>query len=228
MGKAEYTPKSNYHGGKKNLECYFCGCVPPLREHHVIPRRFDGPDTEENIVELCDLCHKRIERLYDKSFYEWFGIKDEKGERKYHRQCDAVSCDNRRKVKITRKLGQLRIRLDGNNGFKAYRGDIISVEPSFYFACRPCAAQLARKAFNELWWLYDSDKRKLHERARFLWEDDRYEFISSNNSFDSRSGYWAHKKSRHECNQQPPWPKKPKFDSPEEVMEEIITEEADD
>lgn len=79
--------KSNYHGGSKRDECYFCGCGGPLEEHHVIPQRFGGPDTRENTVELCQLCHQRLERLYDKSFYEWFGIEDESGKRKFQRPC---------------------------------------------------------------------------------------------------------------------------------------------
>lgn len=100
MSNSRGKPDSNYHSGEKNTECYFCGCGPPLREHHIIPQRFGGPDTAENIVELCDLCHKRIERLYDKSFYEWFGIKDETGERTFHRSCADSSCGNTADLKI--------------------------------------------------------------------------------------------------------------------------------
>lgn len=97
-----YKLKSNYHTGSKERNCYFCNCGPPLREHHIIPQRFDGPDTKDNTVELCDLCHKRLERLYDKSFYEWFGIEDETGERHFHRPCQfqkANNCNNQAQVK---------------------------------------------------------------------------------------------------------------------------------
>lgn len=84
--------KSNYHRGSREDKCYFCGSGPPLEEHHVIPQRFDGPDSKENIVELCHLCHTRLEQLYDRSFYEWFGIEDKDGERKFHRQCQTADC----------------------------------------------------------------------------------------------------------------------------------------
>lgn len=96
--------KSNYHDGHKRDKCYFCGCGGPLEEHHIIPQRFGGPDTKENIVELCQLCHRRLERLYDKSFYEWFGIDDSKGRRLYHRPCQSPvpgrKCDERPEFKI--------------------------------------------------------------------------------------------------------------------------------
>ena len=83
--------KSNYHAGRKSDNCYFCNSWK-TEEHHIVPQRFGGKDKPSNIVELCSQCHKRIERLYDTSFYEWFGIDDEKGERKHHRPCSNSDC----------------------------------------------------------------------------------------------------------------------------------------
>jgi hypothetical protein len=45
--------------------CYFCGSEGPIETHHVVPRRFDGEDADENLVDLCPTCHQRLERLYD-------------------------------------------------------------------------------------------------------------------------------------------------------------------
>lgn len=84
--------QSNYHSGRKRSHCYFCGAFGNLQEHHIIPDRFDGPDKPENIVELCSTCHDKIERLYDKQFYEHFGIEDEKGRRAFHRTCGIADC----------------------------------------------------------------------------------------------------------------------------------------
>lgn len=66
----------------------------------MIPQRFGGPDSDENIVRVCDRCHKKLERLYDKSFYEWFGIDDEQGSIRFHRPCGWPSCENMAEVKI--------------------------------------------------------------------------------------------------------------------------------
>lgn len=119
-------PNSNYHGGQKRETCYFCHSGPPLREQHIIPQRFDGPDTADNLVELCDLCHQRIERLYDKRFYEWFGIDDEKGKRRFHRQCETGDCGHIATVKFA--LG----RISSSGGGTA-------------LYCRPCAAKKVRR-----------------------------------------------------------------------------------
>lgn len=86
--------KSNYHNGRKRDVCYFCN-AQGTEEHHIIPQRFDGPDKSTNIVGVCKPCHKKLERLYDKSFYEWFGIEDEKGERKYHQPCYREECSEK-------------------------------------------------------------------------------------------------------------------------------------
>lgn len=56
--------------------CYFCGEENPtaLEEHHLVPRRYNGPDYPENLVTLCGSCHNKIERLYDDTFYERLGV----------------------------------------------------------------------------------------------------------------------------------------------------------
>lgn len=60
-------------------ECFICGDdnEKVLQEHHIVPKRYDGSDRDENLVWLCASCHQAIEKLYDDSFYERLGV--EKG-----------------------------------------------------------------------------------------------------------------------------------------------------
>lgn len=52
--------------------CYICGNknTDVLERHHIVPRRFDGSDDDENLVDLCSNCHSAIEKLYNKRFYD--------------------------------------------------------------------------------------------------------------------------------------------------------------
>ena len=86
--------KSNYHDRSKSDNCYFCRAYGTV-EHHIVPQRFGGPDHPTNIVELCSMCHKKIERLYNKQFYAHFDIDDERGKREFHRPCMRRECNNR-------------------------------------------------------------------------------------------------------------------------------------
>jgi hypothetical protein len=56
--------------------CYICGNDNPnvLEEHHIVPRRHGGEDTDENLITLCANCHRSIERIYDKRFYQQLGV----------------------------------------------------------------------------------------------------------------------------------------------------------
>lgn len=58
--------------------CYFCNEIERLQEHHIVPRRFDGSDDEENLVKLCPTCHDKIENLYNKRFYDTLGVEKPK------------------------------------------------------------------------------------------------------------------------------------------------------
>jgi hypothetical protein len=56
-------------------QCQVCGdrrgdlyCVP--HTHHIIPRSRGGPDNQENLITLCDLCHAVVTRRWHKP---WFG-----------------------------------------------------------------------------------------------------------------------------------------------------------
>lgn len=55
-------------------DCFFCDSEGPIETHHVVPRRFDGSDNGENLVDLCPTCHRRLELLYDSRFYESLGV----------------------------------------------------------------------------------------------------------------------------------------------------------
>lgn len=55
--------------------CYICGHgnEQALEEHHLVPRRYGGSDSSENLVQLCGSCHNAIESLYDDDFFERLG-----------------------------------------------------------------------------------------------------------------------------------------------------------
>jgi hypothetical protein len=91
----------NQHRKKIDTDkCYFCPKRIDIEVHHIVPQRFNGTDKQENLVALCDRCHKKLERLYDKRFYQRLGIKDTKGVRKNHFEC--LTCDSRADVKVAK------------------------------------------------------------------------------------------------------------------------------
>lgn len=197
---------SNYHGGKRDGECYFCGSGPPLEEHHIIPRRFGGPDKRSNIVSLCQLCHQRLERLYDKSFYEWFGIDDEKGKRTYHRQCEIDSCKNQAKVKA-RSEQQVRVTKHS-----------VHSSGEFYLRCRPCVAEIAHRLYKRIIGKYfrehdryETERSRIHGRAR-------RQHIRQGKS---RPTQWLR---RHSDIDEP----EPPTIRPEQIMDEMVIDEADE
>jgi len=51
--------------------CYLCGesNSAVLEQHHIVPKRYNGTNRQENLVTLCSNCHKKIERIYnDRAF----------------------------------------------------------------------------------------------------------------------------------------------------------------
>jgi len=50
-------------------ECHFCDETEALDRHHIVPQRHGGSDDEENLVTVCPNCHRKLETLYDKRFY---------------------------------------------------------------------------------------------------------------------------------------------------------------
>ncbi|QIO25411.1 HNH endonuclease [Haloarcula sp. JP-L23] len=66
------TPQE-YHSRE---DCYFCGEQGALDSHHIVPKRHGGTDKNENLVTVCPTCHRKLETLYDKEFYESIGIKE--------------------------------------------------------------------------------------------------------------------------------------------------------
>ena len=46
--------------------CQYCGCMSALQVHHIQSRSLLGDDTEENLITLCALFHKKMHpRLTD-------------------------------------------------------------------------------------------------------------------------------------------------------------------
>lgn len=84
-----------------NRACYFCGKPDGLETHHIVPRRYNGTDKEENLVDLCSNCHTKIERLYDKRFYRRIGIEEPKTEIGYagEQDVDKIRFNQRPKIR---------------------------------------------------------------------------------------------------------------------------------
>lgn len=59
--------------------CFICGDVNgnSHQDHHIVPRRFGGSDSDENVVTLCASCHQAVEKLYDKRFYDELGVRND-------------------------------------------------------------------------------------------------------------------------------------------------------
>ena len=72
--------------------CYFCDATEDIEEHHILPQRFDGSDKPTNTVELCHDCHWKLERLYNKDFWNAIGVDDPRSTKKSHVQCAIHDC----------------------------------------------------------------------------------------------------------------------------------------
>jgi len=76
-----------------NTSCYFCGEPSQLEQHHIVPRRFDGSDDDENLVRVCPTCHEKLESLYDKRFYDALGVeKPDSGDGEFVGFCAHGDC----------------------------------------------------------------------------------------------------------------------------------------
>lgn len=64
-------------------ECYFCGSDEQIESHHILPARFGGPDIPDNLVDVCRECHEKLERIYDKEFWEKIEISKAEHEPNY-------------------------------------------------------------------------------------------------------------------------------------------------
>lgn len=74
--------------------CYFCGSSEDIEEHHIVPQRLGGSDKRSNTVDLCHDCHWKLERLYNKDFWEAIGIEDPRTTRETHVTCEYHGCTN--------------------------------------------------------------------------------------------------------------------------------------
>jgi 5-methylcytosine-specific restriction endonuclease McrA len=48
-------------------KCQFCGAMVNLEVHHKKFRSHSGPDSENNLITLCALCHARIHGVQNKN-----------------------------------------------------------------------------------------------------------------------------------------------------------------
>lgn len=70
--------------------CHFCDETEALERHHIVPRRFGGSDADGNLVTVCPTCHRKLERLYNKRFYDALGV--EKADSGENQPCSWSEC----------------------------------------------------------------------------------------------------------------------------------------
>lgn len=85
---------SQYNDDVSAERCYFCPTTHDLQTHHLVPQRKNGSNRKENLVIVCERCHKKLENLYNKRFYERLGLSDDKGEERTHFACRKGDCRN--------------------------------------------------------------------------------------------------------------------------------------
>ena len=47
---------------RDNYTCQICGSTEHTQGHHVFDVQFNGEADADNIVTLCDICHKKVHR----------------------------------------------------------------------------------------------------------------------------------------------------------------------
>lgn len=64
MGKRDYAHSKVQKLGKKRdlYICQVCGSTEHSEGHHIINYQYGGAATQDNIVTLCQKCHKQVHR----------------------------------------------------------------------------------------------------------------------------------------------------------------------
>lgn len=96
---------SDYNDAVRAEQCHFCPARHDLQTHHIVPRRKNGSNSQENLVIVCEDCHQKLEAIYDKRFYERLGLSDERGAKRSHYACFLVNCPNTARLNIRTKAG---------------------------------------------------------------------------------------------------------------------------
>jgi 5-methylcytosine-specific restriction endonuclease McrA len=77
--KSEQDDRTTAPGNNKK-ECRICGenrKEEQIEEHHLVPKRHGGADTNANLVQVCANCHKTLEAVYDSDFWDRVRWNDE-------------------------------------------------------------------------------------------------------------------------------------------------------
>jgi 5-methylcytosine-specific restriction endonuclease McrA len=61
---------------RDDFKCQYCGKKGKLNCHHIIPYRSTQDNSGDNLITLCNLCHSKLERMYDNMITraEYFSI----------------------------------------------------------------------------------------------------------------------------------------------------------
>jgi 5-methylcytosine-specific restriction endonuclease McrA len=64
LGVKQYRIICNKVLERDHWRCQICGSMRGLQIHHKEFRSHMGSDSEENLITLCDACHRRIHRRH--------------------------------------------------------------------------------------------------------------------------------------------------------------------
>jgi hypothetical protein len=73
QSQISWSEINQYIKEKDSAECVFCGESANLLLERLLPKHFNGPDTEKNLVFVCKSCSKQKGA---KRFYEYFAQKE--------------------------------------------------------------------------------------------------------------------------------------------------------
>lgn len=81
-------------------ECHFCEeNQTTLDTHRVIPGRFGGKYTDANTVSVCPTCHRKLETMYNDTFYDAIGA--ERPNSGTGQECGMRECGSHDTVELT-------------------------------------------------------------------------------------------------------------------------------
>lgn len=65
--KRTYRRRTEFSTLHSDCKCIFCGTTEGLQQHHICQKRFNGPDTEDNKVWICNEHHRILHWLMDQN-----------------------------------------------------------------------------------------------------------------------------------------------------------------
>lgn len=110
----------------ETLHCRICGCrnKTVLQEHHVVPKRHGGGDSENNIVVLCANCHEAVEKIYSDEFWSYVASLFGRKEKESVQSINAGICSPEDTLNRVDKIGKWELEVERRIRLK-YRYNLV-------------------------------------------------------------------------------------------------------